>query len=120
MTQLVLATRELAGRLDPVWMALAIGFAMLALFLPEQAYDTLTFTTDALIGVSIFLLLSIGVAAYAKASGADALIARAFTGDMSRMIIAAALMGAGTPRSSASCSARRRSFCWRYTWKLGL
>ena len=46
MTQLVLATRELAGRLDPVWMALAIGFAMLALFLPEQAYDTLTFTTD--------------------------------------------------------------------------
>ena len=97
MTQLVLATRELAGRLDPVWMALAIGFAMLALFLPEQAYDTLTFTTDALIGVSIFLLLSIGVAAYAKASGADALIARAFTGDMSRMIIAAALMGALSP-----------------------
>ena len=97
MTQLVLATRELAGRLDPVWMALAIGFAMLALILPEQAYDTLTFTTDALIGVSIFLLLSIGVAAYAKASGADALIARAFTGDMSRMIIAAALMGALSP-----------------------
>ncbi|MGB0751750.1 MAG: permease, partial [Gammaproteobacteria bacterium] len=97
MTQLVLATRELAGRLDPVWMALAIGFAMLAVFLPEQAYDTLAFTTDALLGVSIFLLLSIGVAAYAKASGADALIAGAFTGNMPRMIIAAALMGALSP-----------------------
>ena len=97
MTQLVLATRELAGRLDPVWMALAIGFAMLAVFLPEQAYDTLAFTTDALLGVSIFLLLSITVAAYAKASGADALIAGAFTGNMPRMIIAAALMGALSP-----------------------
>ncbi|MBT6277478.1 MAG: permease, partial [Chromatiales bacterium] len=38
-----------------------------------------------------------GVAAYAKASGADAIIARAFTGNMAQMVVAAALMGALSP-----------------------
>jgi uncharacterized membrane protein YraQ (UPF0718 family) len=97
MTQLVLASRALATRIDPVLAAVAAGFALLALIDSQQALVSLRFTGDALLGVSIFLLASISVAAYAKATGADALIARAFSGRMSTMIVAAALMGALSP-----------------------
>jgi len=51
----------------------------------------------ALLGVSVFLMLSIGIAAYAKASGADQLIAKAFAGNQVTMITLAALMGALSP-----------------------
>ena len=44
-----------------------------------------------------FLLLSIGIAAYAAASGADNLIAKAFQGKLAVMIPVAALFGAFSP-----------------------
>lgn len=98
MTELVLnSTRALANRIDPVLAFILAVFAVLALTLPDQALESLRFTGAALLGVSPFLIGSIAVAAYAKASGADALIARAFTGRMSSMILAAALMGALSP-----------------------
>ncbi|MEM7406544.1 MAG: permease [Pseudomonadota bacterium] len=97
MTQLVLATRQFAGRLDGAWVFLVAGFAALALTTPEQAAASLTFTGEALLSVSIFLFASIAIAAYAKASGADQLIAQAFTGNPVRMIFFAAVMGALSP-----------------------
>lgn len=97
MHTLTPATRRYTAKIDPVWLFLAV--ALLALFLVdvEQALASLRFTVDALIGVSPFLVLSIAVAAYAKASGADQLIAKAFSGHMASMIAAAALMGALSP-----------------------
>lgn len=97
MTQLVLATRQFAGRMDPVWVTLAVAFAALSVISPPQALESLRFTGEALLGVSGFLLLSIAIAASAKASGADQLIARAFSGNLNTMIAAAALMGALSP-----------------------
>lgn len=97
MTSIALATRRIAGRIDPALMALLLGFAGLAILAPSQAVDSLRFTGDALLGVSLFLALSVGVAAYAKASGADGLIARAFTGSPAVMVMLAALMGALSP-----------------------
>ena len=97
MTQLVMATRMFAGRLDKVWLAMAAVVIGLWIWDANQATESLVFVGDALVGVSIFLLASIAIAAYAKASGADALIARAFSGNMSRMIIAAAITGALSP-----------------------
>ncbi|MEQ8397415.1 permease [Thalassobaculum sp.] len=97
MTEIALATRRLAGRIDPVLLAVAVVLAMLALLAPTQALESIRFTGDALIGVLPFLVLSIGVAAYAKASGADGLIARAFTGNLPTMVVLAALMGALSP-----------------------
>ena len=47
--------------------------------------------------IAPFILLSIGIAAYARASGAEHLIARAFEGSPRRMIVAAALIGALSP-----------------------
>ena len=47
---------------------------------PDQAVRSAGFTLNALRGILPFLLLSIAIAAYAKAAGADNLIARAFEG----------------------------------------
>ena len=97
MTEIALATRRLVGRIDPVLPLAALVFIVLTLASPGQALESLRFTAMALVDVAPFLLLSIGIAAYAKASGADALIARAFVGRQSGMILAAALMGALSP-----------------------
>jgi len=97
MTQLILATRQYTARIDRVWLFLGVALFALALAEPRQALDSIRFTGDALLGVSAFLALSIGVAAWARASGADRLIARAFSGNMGRMVVAAALMGALSP-----------------------
>lgn len=101
MTEIALATRRTLGRwadrMDMPVMFLLAGIAALAVTAPGQAVDSLIFTAEALVSVSIFLILSIAVAAYAKASGADQLIARAFSGRPTTMIMTAALMGALSP-----------------------
>ena len=63
----------------------------------QQGLDSIRFTVDNLVDIAPFILLSIGLTAYAKASGADGLIARVFTGKESTMIILAALMGGLSP-----------------------
>jgi uncharacterized membrane protein YraQ (UPF0718 family) len=97
MTQLILTTQQFSAWVDRVWVFLAVAIFALAVVDANQALASLHFTGHALLGVSPFLALSIGIAAYAKASGADRLIARAFSGNMGRMVIAAALMGALSP-----------------------
>ena len=68
------------------------------LALPHQASDSAWFTAQAALNVAPFFALSIALAAYAKASGAENLIARAFTGPPgSVMIVVASLMGALSP-----------------------
>ena len=71
MTQLILATRRYSARIDRVWLFLAVALFALAAVDYPQALASIRFTGKALLSVSVFLALSIGVAAYAKASGAD-------------------------------------------------
>jgi uncharacterized membrane protein YraQ (UPF0718 family) len=80
-----------------VWLASAILFALLFAADPAQGVASLGFTLDALLETAPYLLLSIGIAAYAGASGADNLIARAFTGSPVLMILLAALAGGLSP-----------------------
>jgi uncharacterized membrane protein YraQ (UPF0718 family) len=82
---------------DPAWLAIALIFAVLAAALPPQAQASALFVARAALGVAPFFLLSIALAAYAKASGAENLIARAFTGRTASMIVLAGLMGALSP-----------------------
>ena len=84
-------------RLDPPWVAIAVIFAVLAVVVPTQAATSAAFTAKAIWGVLPFFALSIGLAAYAKASGAENLIARAFSGRLDVMIVFASLMGALSP-----------------------
>jgi uncharacterized membrane protein YraQ (UPF0718 family) len=80
-----------------VALAIALLFLLLALFVPGQLSDSLTFTAVGLLKVAPFLLLSIGIAAYAQASGADNLISKAFQGRIAVMIPVATLFGALSP-----------------------
>lgn len=93
----VLAAPKTVLALDRAWMAVAAIFVALLLLAPQQAERSFLFTVDAFTGVLPFLLLSVALAAYAAASGADNLIARAFTGRISAMIVFAASMGALSP-----------------------
>ncbi|MEP3280597.1 MAG: permease [Stappiaceae bacterium] len=90
--------------LSKVWArtdkaALAIVLILLALtaFDPVQAGDSFAFLIQQVVHVAPFLLASIFIAAYASASGADNLIAKAFSGRQMQMIVAAALMGGLSP-----------------------
>lgn len=80
-----------------VWLVMATILAILVLTDTKQAFESTMFTIDALIDTAPFLLLSIGVAAYATATGADNLIARAFTGSPLAMIVFAAILGGLSP-----------------------
>ncbi|KGM89480.1 putative permease [Roseovarius mucosus DSM 17069] len=80
-----------------IWIISALILILLAIFDTTQARATLAFTAEALLGTAPFLLLSIGIAAWATATGADNLIARAFTGAPAVMILLAALAGGLSP-----------------------
>ena len=82
---------------DRVMLTLVTGLTVLTWWDSQQGLGSLRFTLDNLVGIAPFLLASIGLAAFAKASGADSLIARAFTGKETTMILFAALMGGLSP-----------------------
>ncbi len=100
MSDISLHLKNAAGfgrRIERAWLVVLAIFVGLALFVPDQAVASLGFVADALTEMAPFLALAIGVAAYARASGADGLIAKAFQGRMSAMIVFAALFGAMSP-----------------------
>ncbi|MDF1709980.1 MAG: permease [Paracoccaceae bacterium] len=80
-----------------VWLASILILAVLAMTDAAQARESAQFAAAALLKTAPFLLLSIGIAAWAGATGADNLIARAFTGAPALMIVMAALAGAVSP-----------------------
>ena len=80
-----------------VWIAIAAILAALALLDPAQARASAGFALGNLAEVAPYLLLSIGIAAYAGATGADGLVARAFQGRTAAIILFAALAGGLSP-----------------------
>lgn len=80
-----------------VWLASGLLLGLVAVISLQQAGDSLLFVANALLGTAPYLLLSIAVAAWAGATGADNLIARAFTGAPLLMIVLAALAGGLSP-----------------------
>ena len=82
---------------DRVMLTFLSGLAALTWLDAQQGFESIRFTLDNLLGIAPFILLSIGLTAYAKATGADGLIAKVFTGKESTMIILAALMGGLSP-----------------------
>jgi len=84
-------------RRQRVWLASGAILAAVALLDPVQAGASAGFALGALIKIAPFLLLSILFAGWAGATGADALIARAFTGAPAMMILFGALAGALSP-----------------------
>lgn len=97
MSTLVASLGRASRRLDPALMAILVALASLAAAAPSQAEETLRFAARNLLDVLPFLTLSAAVAAYAKATGAENLIAKAFQGRAAAMIVFASLMGALSP-----------------------
>jgi uncharacterized membrane protein YraQ (UPF0718 family) len=100
MTTLTPALESLADRvrrLDRVWLALVALIGLLAVGLPEQAAASLRFIWQSFTWILPFLLLSVLLAAWLKAAGADRLVARAVAGSPIKTIALAAAFGALSP-----------------------
>lgn len=82
---------------DRVLIATAIILLAIAALDVPQLPRTLHFVAAAAGNTFGFLLLSVGLTAYAKASGMDNLISRAFSGPSLLAVVLAALMGAVSP-----------------------
>ncbi len=80
-----------------VWIASILILGILAVFDPVQASDSAIFAGSALLRTAPYLILSIGIAAWASATGVDNLIAKAFTGAPLLMIGLGALAGGLSP-----------------------
>ncbi len=98
MTTLVATLRRLelpkAGR---VWLAIFAILAAIALFDPVQFRPSVDFTLGALAHTLPFIVFAVLAVSVLKATGADAVVARAFVGQESRMIVLAALVGGLAP-----------------------
>ena len=90
------AARRVSG-IDRVWLAVATVLLLGALLAPDQTASSIGFAGNGLLQIAPFLAVSIGLAAYAKASGADNLIAKVFQGRAVQMVFAASLFGALSP-----------------------
>jgi hypothetical protein len=82
---------------DRVIILIILLLATLLVLARNQAAASILFTGNALMHIAPFFLGAILFAAYAKASSADQLIARAFAGNTTVAIIAASLAGALSP-----------------------
>ena len=82
---------------DRVVIVLALGLVALAAVDVQQWMPSLRFTGASLLSMAPFLLVAVGIAAYARASGSDRLIARAFSGSPVKTVVVAALVGALSP-----------------------
>jgi uncharacterized membrane protein YraQ (UPF0718 family) len=82
---------------DRVVIALGLGILVLAAVDPGQVIPSLRFTGASLLSMGPFLMLAVAIAACAKATGSDKLIARAFSGNPAMAVVAASLVGALSP-----------------------
>jgi uncharacterized membrane protein YraQ (UPF0718 family) len=84
-------------RLDFALAGLVVLFLGLYLYSAGQAASTLRYVAGEFAHIGPWLAGSVFIAAAARATGADALAARAFRGRESRMIVVASMIGAALP-----------------------
>ena len=65
-------------KIDRVVLAIAVVSVILIVLVPEQTWESAIFTGEALVGIGPLLIMSVSVAAFAKATGLDKQIAIAF------------------------------------------
>ncbi|MBR9762213.1 MAG: permease [Rhodobacteraceae bacterium] len=98
MTEMLLnRTRLLAARLDPAWVSLALIWLAIALLDPGYLAEASRMTGRSYLHTLPFIAFAVFAVAYLKATGAETLLARAFEGRETRMIVMAALLGGLSP-----------------------
>lgn len=91
------AAPSLWARVDRVWLASALIVLTVAIVDTPRVADVTGFALRALLGTLPFIAFAVFAIAYLKATGAENLLAKAFTGNPTRMIIMAALLGGLSP-----------------------
>ncbi|MCT4609008.1 MAG: permease [Pelagimonas sp.] len=79
------------------WVASALILLIVAILDWPQLIPTLDFSINAILHTLPFILFAVFAVAYLKATGAENLLARAFEGRESRMIVMAAFLGGLSP-----------------------
>ena len=98
MTALVEKLRQVNfPKIDGAWLAVVLLLAGIAALDPAQLPKSIKFAAGALANTAPYILFAILAVAYLKASGAEAIVAKAFEGRQVRMIILAAMMGGLSP-----------------------
>lgn len=82
---------------DKVVLTLVVAIVLLGLYDHTQMIKSVQFTLDSALYIAPFFALAIFFAGYARASGLDGMIAKAFSGNLVLSVVAAALMGALSP-----------------------
>ncbi|CUJ01573.1 permease [Cognatishimia activa] len=88
---------HLFRRVDKAWLALVLILVAVAVFDRPQFIPTVSFATNAVLGTAPFIAFAVMAIAYLKATGAENVLAKAFVGKESRMIVFAALLGGLAP-----------------------
>jgi uncharacterized membrane protein YraQ (UPF0718 family) len=89
--------RRLWQRADKAWLAIGLIPLLLALLDPGQVIPALRFAVGAILRTGMFIAGAVLAVAWLRATGAEALLSRAFTGRESRMILLGALVGGLAP-----------------------
>ena len=96
LSQPTLWQRGIEG-MRSVWGLIALILVSVASLDPSNLVPIITTAITALIGTAPYILVAVLLIAWLKASGAEAVIARAFEGRETRMIFLAALFGGLAP-----------------------
>ena len=84
-------------KIDKAWAASVLVLLLVAVFDVAALASVITFAFDALVSTAPFIIFAVLAVAYLKATGAEALLAKAFEGRETRMILLAALLGGLSP-----------------------
>ncbi|MGI9523290.1 MAG: permease [Hyphomicrobiaceae bacterium] len=98
MTALVQRLRHIPiPKIDGAWIAVLVLLAGIAAIDSAQLPQTIRFAAGALASTAPYIIFAILAVAYLKASGAEAIVAKAFEGRQVRMVVLAAMMGGLSP-----------------------
>ena len=84
-------------RVDKAWLAIGLIPALLALIDPAQVLPTVRFAGEEILRTGVFIACAVLAVAVLRATGAEALLSKAFTGPEVRMIALGALIGGLAP-----------------------
>jgi len=84
-------------KVDRVWLFIGFVLLLLTLLGPVEVMPSLGFTISAILNTAPYMVLAIGAIGYLKATGSEKLVASAFQGNETRMIVFASLVGGLAP-----------------------
>ncbi len=85
------------SRIDAAWGAFAATLVALAIFAPAELIPSIKSMFGNLASTGIFIAFAVLLIAYLRATGAEAIVGRAFQGREGRMIVMAAMLGGLAP-----------------------